>query len=102
MTMRLISVLRMKDTTLAEWQRLSRIGQHIGDIGKDTAGLWDWTLTYRGLSTQSGCVLSQDSLAEYAGGAYGRGNRVQAGMVIGALTSIERRLRWPVEKTQQS
>ena len=33
MTTRLISVLRMKDFTLAEWQGLPKIGQHTGDTG---------------------------------------------------------------------
>ncbi len=101
-TMRLISILRMKDTTLAEWRQLPRIGQHIGDIGQDTAGLWDWTLTYRGLSTRGGCVLSQDLLAEYAGGRTDKesGSRLARSLVLSR--PLARRLRWPVEKTQQS
>ncbi len=102
MTMRLISVLLMKDTTLAEWRRLPRIGQHIGDIGQDTAGLWDWTLTYRGLSTQGGCVLSQDLLAEYAGGRTDEESGSRLARSLALSRPLARRSRWPVEKTQQS
>jgi hypothetical protein len=35
MITRLISVLQMKDFTLAEWRRLPKIGQNIGDTGQD-------------------------------------------------------------------
>jgi hypothetical protein len=50
-TMRVISALQMKGITLAEWQQLPKIGKHIGQIGPDMSDLWDWTLSYRGLST---------------------------------------------------
>ncbi len=50
-TTHVISTLRMKGITLAEWQRLPKIGKHIGKIGRHTSGLWEWTLIYRGCST---------------------------------------------------
>ena len=43
--MRVISVLRMTDSTLAEWQRIPKIGQPNGKIGAPTSNLWEWTLT---------------------------------------------------------
>ena len=56
---RVISALQMKGIMLAEWQRLPKIGKHIGQIGHSMSGLWDWTLLYRGLSTQPECVHPQ-------------------------------------------
>jgi hypothetical protein len=58
-TMRVISALQMKGITLAKWQQLPRIGKHIGTIGPNMSNLWDWTLSYRGCSTQQKCVSSQ-------------------------------------------
>ncbi len=43
--MRVISVLRMTDSTLAEWQRIPKIGQQNGRIGAPMSNLWEWTLT---------------------------------------------------------
>ena len=43
-TMCVISVLRMQGTTLAEWQKLPRIGKNVGQIGPAMSSLWDWTL----------------------------------------------------------
>ncbi len=40
-TTRVISALQMKGITLADWQRLPRIGKHIGQIGRHMSGLWD-------------------------------------------------------------
>ncbi len=39
LVMRVISVLRMKRITLAEWRRLPKIGRHIGTIGKPMSNL---------------------------------------------------------------
>ena len=46
-SMRVISVMRMTDSSLEEWRRLPPIGKFIGDIGPPTAGLWEWSLSYR-------------------------------------------------------
>ena len=102
MTTRLISVLQMKDFTLAEWRRLPKIGQHIGDSGQDIAGLWDWTLTYRGLSTRNGCVPSQDLLAASAEGPMAEGSESRLARSLALSRPLDRRSRWPVEKTQQN
>jgi hypothetical protein len=60
MTTCVTSVLRMMGTTLDEWQRLPKIGQHTRDIRQTMSGLWDWTLSYRGLGTPRACVSSRD------------------------------------------
>jgi len=45
-SMRVISVLRMTDSSLDEWRQLPKIGRYTGAIGSPTAWLWEWTLTY--------------------------------------------------------
>ena len=44
---KVISLLLTQRFELAEWRRLPPIGNHIGDVGTPTAGLWEWTLTFR-------------------------------------------------------
>jgi len=101
MITRLTSVLRMKDFTLAEWRRLPKIGQHIGETGQDIAGLWEWTLTYRGLSTRNGCVPSQDLLPASVGGPMAEGSEFRLARSLALSRPLDRRSRWPVERTQQ-
>jgi hypothetical protein len=101
MTMHVISVLRMTDTTLDEWWRLPKIGQHIGDIGQAMSGLWGWTLTYKGLGTPRTCVSSRDSLPTSAGGRMAEGSKSRLGLLLALSRPLVRRLRWPVEKTPQ-
>jgi hypothetical protein len=45
---RVISVLRMKDSTMDEWRRLPRSGRPIGETGSPMSDLWGWTLSFRG------------------------------------------------------
>eukprot|EP00986_Skeletonema_menzelii_P004917 scaffold1721_cov105-Skeletonema_menzelii.AAC.2 len=44
---KVISLLLTRHFVLDEWRRLPPIGKHIGDTGKPTAALWEWTLTFR-------------------------------------------------------
>jgi hypothetical protein len=44
---RVLSVLRTEDFSLDEWRRLPPAGKLHGEIGKHTASLWEWTLSYR-------------------------------------------------------
>jgi hypothetical protein len=45
--MQVISILRMRHSTLADWWRLPPAGNHVGRIGLPMLQLWDWTLRYR-------------------------------------------------------
>ena len=45
--MKVLSVLRMKGTTMEEWTQPPKIGKHIGKIGGPSSSLWEWTLRYR-------------------------------------------------------
>ncbi len=97
-----VTVLRMKDSTLAEWRRLPKIGQHIGDTGQDIACLWDWTLIYRGLSTRNGCAPSQGSLVASAEEHTAVGSESRLARLLALSRPLARRSRWPVERTQQN
>jgi hypothetical protein len=46
-SMRVISLLRMQLSTMEEFRRLPKIGQHVGTIGAPMSDLWEWTLTFR-------------------------------------------------------
>ena len=98
---RVISVLRMRHTTLAEWRRLPKIGKHIGTIGRPMSGLWDWTLTYRGssISTESGC--SQDSQQGCDRGATVEDAASRLAQSLARSRPLARRSLWPVSSTQQ-
>ena len=61
MCMRVISLLRMKDSTLEEWRRIPRIGQHIGKTGAPTCNLWEWTRICNTPTTQNAHESSPDS-----------------------------------------
>ncbi len=101
MIMRVIFVLRMKDTMLAEWRRLPKIGLHTGDTGQTTSGLWAWTLTYRGSGTPRGCVSSQVLLPTSNVGHMDGGSESRLARLLALSRSLGRRSRWPVGKTPQ-
>jgi hypothetical protein len=58
---RVISILLMRDFSMAEWRRLPRPAVPIGKIGSSLSNLWEWTLTYRALTTSPGPDSSQGS-----------------------------------------
>lgn len=101
LVMRVISVLRMRPTTLAEWRRLPKIGVHIGTIGPPMSNLWDWTLTFRECPTpiesgsssdlQLGC--NKDATVEDAASRLARS--------LARSQPLARRSRWPVSEIQQ-
>ena len=98
---RVISVLRMQHTTLAEWRRLPKIGKHIGTIGRPMSGLWDWTLTYResNTSTESGCL--QDSRQECGKDATVGDAASRLARSVALSRPLARRSPWPASSTQQ-
>ena len=98
---RVISVLRMKPTTLEEWRRLPKIGAHIGSIGQPMSNLWEWTLTYRGSHTSTGCESSQASLQECDRAATVEDAASRLAQSLALSRPLARRSRWPVSGTQQ-
>jgi hypothetical protein len=99
-TTRVIFALQMKGITLAEWQRLPKIGKHIGQIGQHMSGLWDWTLIYRGCGTRQKCVSSwvsrQGSGMDITVGE----SALQLARSLALSPPLARRSRWPVATTQ--
>ena len=61
---RVLSVLRTADFSLDEWRRLPPAGKLRGKIGKRTASLWEWTLSYRVPHTSRSAGSSWDSLEQ--------------------------------------
>ncbi len=98
MTTRVISALRMKGITLAEWQQLPRIGKHIGKTGPDMSDLWGMTLSYRGCGTRQECVSSQGLQQEYAEASTGKGSKSKLERSLALSRPLDRRLCWPMPK----
>lgn len=66
--MKVISILRMTDSSLDEWRRMPKIGRSIGPIGVPTSNLWEWTRSSNIHRTQSDAgsslVLQRESEAD--------------------------------------
>jgi hypothetical protein len=45
--MQVTSILLTTDSTLEEWRQLPKVGNLVGNAGRPTLHLWEWTLTYR-------------------------------------------------------
>ena len=58
---RVLSILRMRPTTLDEWRRLPATGKFSGEIGAASSQLWEWTLSFRRPRTGGGSDASPDS-----------------------------------------
>jgi hypothetical protein len=91
---RILSVLQMKVLQMEEWRRLPRAGRHIGKSGEPIAKLWEWTLTFRTLSSNeltqpsspSQQECGQDSTAQAVLSAVERYRRLSR--------PLTRRLQW--------
>ncbi|KAL7533277.1 hypothetical protein ACHAWF_011989 [Thalassiosira exigua] len=93
--MKVISVLRMEDTSLAEWRRLKQSGRHIGRIGSATSGLWEWTLTFRESPSDDKCDSSRASRGESGRGTTDEDARWQLERSIRLSAPLARRSPWP-------
>jgi len=92
---RLISILRMKDFTADEWRRLPPVGKSIGTIGSPMSRLWEWTLTYKKLSTNIERVHSLDSPPESDLGTMVEESKSKLAQSIALSQPLERRFPWP-------
>ena len=91
---RVLVVLRMKDTTMGEWRRLSTIGRFIGQIGASTAELFRWTLTYR-VSNINVASASSQVLQDSPGKATGdEGDASKVAQYLACSRPLERRFPW--------
>ena len=99
---KVISILRTKDFSLAEWNRLPKIGKNIGHVGAPMSNLWNWTLTYRTAPTSQQHELLQDSLQEPEQDSTAAAARSQLQRSIALSRPLARRSQWPLEPTQQN
>jgi hypothetical protein len=93
-SMRVISALRMMDSSLDEWRRLPRIGRYTGGIGRPTAGLWEWTLTYRLPLSTTQSASSQVSLHEYEAATMVAKTKSELERSVKRSRPLARRLQW--------
>ena len=92
---RILSVLRMKHSTLEEWRRLPSHGKHIGDVGVPTSKLWEWTLSSRVPRSKNGSEACQDSQewSELVASTVTEG-RHELQRSVALSQPLERRVRW--------
>jgi hypothetical protein len=97
--MRVISILQMKDFSMAEWRRLPKPATPIGPIGSSLSNLWAWTHTYRTHPTSPGSDSSpalphssEREMREEAG-------RSQLQQSLRRSQPLARRSPWPLGTT---
>jgi len=98
---KVISVLRMRRTTLEEWRRLPKTGEHIGSIGRPMSNLWEWTLIYRESRSHTECGSSQALRQECDKAATVEDAASRLAQSLALSQPLARRSRWPVSETQQ-
>jgi hypothetical protein len=80
---KVLSVLRIQHTGMEGWRRLPVTGKFVGNTGTPTAGLWEWTLTYRVSSKRTSADTSWAS----------QGQSELDAMVAGVKSEVEQHLR---------
>ncbi len=97
---RVISDLQMQAITMDEWQRLPKIGKHVGTIGQNMSNLWAWTLAFRGSPTPNRCARSQALQHECGKEALEGDSMSRLGQSL-VLRPLDRQSCWPVATTPQ-
>ena len=93
---RVISILRTRDSTLAEWNRLPSPGSFIGAVGSAMSTLWEWTLTFRtapSSNTESDASLALQHALEGDSTVADAKSELQQSVRLSQ--PLARRLRWP-------
>lgn len=101
-SMRVTSILLMRDFTMAEWRRLPKPATPIGKIGSSLSNLWEWTLTYRRSPTSPGSDSSQVSQPTCEQGKQEEAAKSQLRQSLQRSQPLARRSPWPLVKTQQN
>ena len=94
-SMRVISALRHKHLTLAEWRRLPQHGRSIGPIGPAMSNLWDWTLSYRTNPTKTESLHLQASPPESERGSTASESKSELEQFLRQSQPLARRVPWP-------
>jgi len=93
---RVLSVLRMQDTTTEEWTQSPRAGKHIGAIGAPMLHLLEWALGYRTRPSKPKPDASQ-VLQEFRGQDTTVGeNTSKLGQFLQRSRPLARRSLWPI------
>ena len=94
---KVISVLRMQLSTLAEWRRLRTAGAHTGAIGAPMSHLWEWSLHFRVNPTPAGSEPSQASQLESERATTAEAARSQLQQSLRLSQPLARRSQWTRE-----
>jgi hypothetical protein len=98
-SMRVISVLRMRDSTLDEWRRIPKIGQFIGKIGAPMSNLWEWIRTSNNPLTQRGHAFSQDLPPKTESASTDEADKLKLQQYLQLSRPLARRSHWNVRET---
>jgi hypothetical protein len=93
------SVLQMKDFTLDEWQRLPKVGNLVGHAGQPMSRLWEWTLSYRTLRSQSESASSKGLRDKSERVPMVEANKSKLEAYLAQSRPLDRQLRWPLIQT---
>jgi hypothetical protein len=99
---KVISILRTKDFTMAEWRRLPRAGKLTGPTGNSFSGLWEWTLTYRERPTPTASASSPGSQPTCALATPAEDAKCQLKQSLLHSLPLVRRSPWPSDTTPSS
>jgi len=99
--MKVISVLRMQHSEMAEWQELRGSGKWVGEIGDPTSDLWEWTLGFRLRPTSKESAASPALQLASARAAMVEANQSKLAQSLGRSRPLARRSLWPLSATQQ-
>ena len=97
--MKVISILRMKVSSLEEWRRIPRTGQHTGTIGAPMSNLWEWTRTYNIHHTPSDAECSQDLPRELERDIMAEDDKSKLKQYLQLSRPLARRSLWNVRET---
>jgi hypothetical protein len=99
--MQVTSILLTMDSTLEEWRRLPKVKNLVGNAGRPTSHLWEWTLTYRTphLKFKSDSLRALQHESELD--TMVETNRSKLDQYLAQLRPSARRSPWPRIPTQQ-
>ena len=97
--MRVISILRMQDSSLDEWRRIPRIGRPIGLTGAPMSNLWEWTRISNTLTTPNEVDYSQDSLHDIEQAIMEEDSKSKLQQSLQLSRPLARRSRWTSRST---
>ena len=99
--MRVISILRMRAFTAAEWRRLPKKGRLTGSVGSPMSSLWEWTHTFNKPRTDTEFVPCLDLPHESELECMVASGRLKLEQSLALSRPLARRSPWTAESIQQ-